>query len=661
MTSLSYTQSPYYRPDIDGLRAIAITWVVLCHAFPNYFGGGFIGVDIFFAISGYLISSIIFKGLGKGNFSFLEFYAKRSRRIFPALIFVLVVGLIIGALFLTPREFKEMGKSAFFGSVFFENFKLARGADYFDLSIARNAYMHLWSLGVEEQFYLVFPAIVFVAWKWLKGRILGVLLLMVGLSLATGLYYQPISDSKAYFWPHCRFWQLGAGVLLAYVHYRATDTNTYGAIRRFFERNGTFFSLAASAGLVAILFTYGSVTDAYPGVWAIFPTLCAVFLIASGKEAWFNKAVLSRSSMVYVGWLSYPIYLWHWVFLSIAFSSYAGHIPTHVKWIAILLACLFAYVSFTFIEVPIRKMKADKKMLIGTIVALLGTALLGGAVSKTDGVPQRLSSDLRQALTTITNDRQTPEANRCTDNPIFDCWTQTGKQDGNVLLIGNSHTEHLKSVFASFAPNFARVDIYAAGGTRPLEDVVQRFTEKQLIRDGKAHAVLDAVHRSPAKLVVISNTWGNINPDEEVLLKDGSKSTFEAVFKQTMLNIINSGKKIAFMIDNPTMPNEMENCMGIRPINLTKGECGIARKAYDNQSASQREYFTKWALAYPDQIFVIESGAALCNDECCSMLGKNKEPLYTDTDHLTDAGAKLVSERAWLSITPILKDILEKP
>lgn len=445
------------------------------------------------------------------------------------------------------------------------------------------------------------------------------------------------------------------------MHYRATDTNTYGAIRRFFERNGTFFSLAASAGLVAILFTYGLVTDAYPGVWAIFPTLCAVFLIASGKEAWFNKAVLSRSSMVYVGWLSYPIYLWHWVFLSIAFSSYAGHIPTHVKWIAILLACLFAYVSFTFIEVPIRKMKADKKMLIGTIVALLGTALLGGAVSKTDGVPQRLSSDLRQALTTITNDRQTPEANRCTDNPIFDCWTQTGKQDGNVLLIGNSHTEHLKSVFASFAPNFARVDIYAAGGTRPLEDVVQRFTEKQLIRDGKAHAVLDAVHRSPAKLVVISNTWGNINPDEEVLLKDGSKSTFEAVFKQTMLNIINSGKKIAFMIDNPTMPNEMENCMGIRPINLTKGECGIARKAYDNQSASQREYFTKWALAYPDQIFVIESGAALCNDEYCSMLGKSKEPLYTDTGHLTDAGAKLVSERAWLSITPILKDILEKP
>lgn len=546
-------------------------------------------------------------------------------------------------------------------SVFFENFKLARGEDYFDLSIARNAYMHLWSLGVEEQFYLVFPAIVFVAWKWLKGRILGVLLLMVGLSLATALYYQPISDSKAYFWPHCRFWQLGAGVLLAYVHYRATDTNTYGAIRRFFERNGTFFSLAASAGLVAILFTYGSVTDAYPGVWAIFPTLCAVFLIASGKEAWFNKAVLSRSSMVYVGWLSYPIYLWHWVFLSIAFSSYAGHIPTHVKWIAILLACLFAYVSFTFIEVPIRKMKADKKMLIGTIVALLGTALLGGAVSKTDGVPQRLSSDLRQALTTITNDRQTPEANRCTDNPIFDCWTQTGKQDGNVLLIGNSHTEHLKSVFASFAPNFARVDIYAAGGTRPLEDVVQRFTEKQLIRDGKAHAVLDAVHRSPAKLVVISNTWGNINPDEEVLLKDGSKSTFEAVFKQTMLNIINSGKKIAFMIDNPTMPNEMENCMGIRPINLTKGECGIARKAYDNQSASQREYFTKWALTYPYQIFVIESGAALCNDEYCSMLGKSKEPLYTDTGHLTDAGAKLVSERAWLSITPILKDILEKP
>ena len=660
MTTLSYTQSSYYRPDIDGLRAIAITWVVLCHAFPNYFGGGFVGVDIFFAISGYLIASIIFKGLGKNNFSFLEFYAKRSRRIFPALIFVLVVGLIIGGLFLTPREYKEMGKSAFFGAVFFENFKLARGVDYFDLSIARNTYMHLWSLGVEEQFYLLFPAIVVVAWKWLKGRILGVLLLLFGLSLATGLYYQPISDSKAYFWPHCRFWQLGAGVILAYIHYRATDANTYGKIRTFFERHGSFFSLIATVGLVVILFTYGSVTDAYPGLWAVAPTLCAVLLIAAGKEAWFNKVILSRSYMVYVGWLSYPIYLWHWLFLSIAFSCFAGVIPTHAKWIAILLACLFAYISFTFIELPIRKMKADKKMLIGTLLALLGAALFGGVVSKTDGVPQRLNHDLRVALSTITNNRETPEANRCRNNPIFDCWTQTGNQDGNVLLIGNSHAEHLKAVFASYAPSFARVDIYAAGGTRPLENVVQRFTEKQLIRDGKAHAVLEAVQSSPAKLVVISNTWGRIDPSEEVLLKDGSTSTFERVFEKTMLNILNSGKKIAFMIDNPSMPNEMENCMGIRPINLTKGECGISRKAYDHQSASQRDYFTKWSNAYPDQIFVIESGVALCDDQHCSMLGKNKEPLYTDTGHLTDEGAKLVSERAWQFITPLLKDILGK-
>ena len=171
MKSLTYTTSPYYRPDIDGLRAIAVSLVVLCHAFPSTFAGGYIGVDIFFAISGYLISSILFRGLDKGSFSFWDFYAKRSRRIFPALIFVIVVGLIIGALLLTPREFKELGAEAMFGSIFFENFRLARGIDYFGLEIARKPFMHLWSLGVEEQFYMVFPLLLWASWKLLKGRV----------------------------------------------------------------------------------------------------------------------------------------------------------------------------------------------------------------------------------------------------------------------------------------------------------------------------------------------------------------------------------------------------------------------------------------------------------------------------------------------------------
>ena len=659
MTPLTYTTSPYYRPDIDGLRAIAVALVVLCHAFPSVFGGGYIGVDIFFAISGYLISSILFRGLNKGTFSFLDFYAKRSRRIFPALIFALIVGLILGALLLTPREFKELGAEAMFGSIFFENIRLARGIDYFGLEIARKPFMHLWSLGVEEQFYMIFPLLLWGAWKLLKGQVGWLLAVLLIASFATELYYQPMDESKAYFWPHCRFWQLGAGVLLAYAHFRATENSFCAKVKMILENNGDWLSIASFVTLLICLFTFDSVTNQYPGYWAIIPTICSILLIGAGKNAVINRTLLTHPKTVFLGWLSYPIYLWHWLFLSIGFSLYAGKVPIYVTCVLVLLSFVFAYVSFALIEVPIRRMKADSKMLFGTLGVLFFVGAISGLVSLNDGVRQRLNAEQQKALVTITNDRKVPKQHLCTNSSGFVCWSQTGKEDGNVLLIGNSHTEHMMNVFAKFAPDFARVDVYAAGGTRPLEDVVQGFSKKQLIRDGKMHKVLMAAKKSQAKVVVISNTWKNITPNERVFLKDGSADTFDNVFHRTVKNLLTSGKKVIFLIDNPQMPNEMENCMGLRPVNFVNGSCSISRGEYDEQIIAQKNYFTKWAQLYPGQVFVVESGNALCNEIECSMLSNKGEPLFTDTDHLTDLGAELVSEKAWKTIAPILKEIIQ--
>ena len=659
MNTLTYTTSPYYRPDIDGLRAIAVSLVVLCHAFPSIFGGGYIGVDIFFAISGYLISAILFRGINKGTFSFLDFYAKRSRRIFPALIFVIVIGLILGALLLTPREFKELGAEALYGSIFIENIRLARGIDYFGLEIARKPFMHLWSLGVEEQFYMVFPLLLWGAWKLLKGRVGWLLVTLLVASFATELYYQPMDESKAYFWPHCRFWQLGAGVLLAYAHFRANESRFCGKIKSILENNGDWLSIVAFVTLLVCLFTFDSVTNQYPGYWALIPTICSILLIGAGKNAVINRTLLTHPKTVFLGWLSYPIYLWHWLFLSIGFSLYAGKVPVLVTCILVLLSFVFAYISFAFIEVPIRRMKADKKMLFGTLGVLFFAGAISGLVSLNDGLRQRLNAEQQKALVTITNDREVPQQHRCAQPYDFVCWSQTGKEDGNVLLIGNSHTEHMMNVFSKFAPDFARVDVYAAGGTRPLENVVQGFSKKQLIRDGKIHHVLTAAKASQAKVIVISNTWKNITPEERVFLKDGSVDTFDNVFHQTLKNLLDSGKKVLFLIDNPQMPNEMENCMGLRPINIVEGSCTIPRREYDNQSLAQKNYFTKWAQIYPNQVFVVDSGSALCNENDCSMLSKKGEPLFTDTDHLTDLGASFVAEKAWKTIAPILKEIIQ--
>src|ERR1700722_1791027 len=208
------SRRPDYRPDIDGLRALAILSVVAYHVFPRQVPGGFLGVDVFFVISGFLISTIIFKGLASNSFSFLEFYAHRIRRIFPALILVVVFCFLIGWHALLPSEFILLGKHIVASLGFYENFPLRGEAGYFDLATARKPLMHVWSLAIEEQFYLIFPLLVWGAWR-LRLNILTLVLLIFAISFAAYLrdiFHNPIA---AFYLPKSRFWELMAGAILA--------------------------------------------------------------------------------------------------------------------------------------------------------------------------------------------------------------------------------------------------------------------------------------------------------------------------------------------------------------------------------------------------------------------------------------------------------------
>lgn len=206
-----------YRPDIDGLRAIAILAVLGYHAFPNWIRGGFVGVDVFFVISGYLISSIIFSGLASGNFSFGNFYARRIRRIFPALILVLVTSYFFGAVALFSHEYSQLAKHIAAGSGFVSNLVFWSEAGYFDISGEKKVLLHLWSLGVEEQFYILWPLLVYIAWLWRRSLLL-VTLLAAFASLAYGLAIIKSDTSAAFYSPVARFWEILLGALLAYTH-----------------------------------------------------------------------------------------------------------------------------------------------------------------------------------------------------------------------------------------------------------------------------------------------------------------------------------------------------------------------------------------------------------------------------------------------------------
>jgi peptidoglycan/LPS O-acetylase OafA/YrhL len=288
-----------YRPDIDGLRAIAILSVVGYHTFPNLIPGGFVGVDIFFVISGFLISSIILKGLNSSTFSFSKFYARRVKRIFPALIVVMATCLVFGWFVLLPDEYAQLGKSVLGGAGFAANLVLIRDSGYYfsETSGATSPLLHLWSLGVEEQFYFVWPLLIWAIFK-LGLRFIPSIAGIAIASFVICLLWVGTDSSLAFYSPISRFWELSLGGVLAYL----------GMNARSGDKPWVANNVKAICGVTLLVSSLACVrSDGFPGWLALLPAIGSVLLISAGKDTWFNKVVLSNKVVVWVGAISYPL------------------------------------------------------------------------------------------------------------------------------------------------------------------------------------------------------------------------------------------------------------------------------------------------------------------------------------------------------------------
>lgn len=306
LRSLSH---PKYRPDIDGLRAIAVLSVVIFHAFPSWIQGGFIGVDIFFVISGFLISTIIFENLDKGTYSFTEFYTRRIKRIFPALILILMASYAFGWIMLFADEFKQLGKHIAGGAGFVSNFVLWKEIGYFDNSAETKPLLHLWSLGIEEQFYIIWPILLWLAWKC-KFNLLLVTVAVASISFWLNLQGINQDSLAAFYSPQNRFWELLCGSLLGWL---VLNYNNF-----FLSLSSRFQSIISFIGFFLLIYGFWYINKnlSFPGTWALIPTLGAVLIIAAGPQAWINRKILSHPIMVWFGLISFPLYLWHWPLLS---------------------------------------------------------------------------------------------------------------------------------------------------------------------------------------------------------------------------------------------------------------------------------------------------------------------------------------------------------
>lgn len=383
--AVNYQNDYKYRPDIDGLRAIAILSVMIYHLAPDSLPGGFIGVDIFFVISGYLISKILIKEIANNSFSFIEFYSRRILRIFPALITVLLFVMLIGWLVLLPPELKHLGKEVLGGATFASNYIAWSEAGYFNNLSEKNILLHLWSLGIEEQFYIVWPiCLVFIISKLKIKNLSLIILLILVLSFAWNIFKSNTDLVADFYSLPTRGWELLLGSLLANWDLKKKQSSIFNS-----EQIANACSLFGLVLLTASLILVNS-QKPFPGWYALLPVCGSFMVLSGGPSSWVNKKILSKNILVWFGLISYPLYLWHWpliVFNRFISNSDSTSISTaiYIGFLSIILAWL----TYQFIEKKIRFSKHLKRTSFFLLALMAGVSCIGFLLLHQDGFPSR--------------------------------------------------------------------------------------------------------------------------------------------------------------------------------------------------------------------------------------------------------------------------------
>ncbi len=374
--------SQLYRPDIDGLRAIAVMLVLIFHAFPEAAPGGFVGVDVFFVISGFLITGIIARDLGEQRFSLAGFYARRIRRIFPALIVVLAVALVAGWLLMLPSAYVQLGSDVFASAAFLANIALLLQSGYFDVESAKKPLLHLWSLGIEEQFYLFWPLLLILVAR-LRLKLFWIAAILGAASFALNLVLIGANPVATFYLPFTRAFELLAGALLA-LGWSQTGKPTVASDWRAFAG---FALIALAVGL------YDSHSQ-FPGWRAALPVVGSALLL-SAPAAWLNRSLLASRPMVWIGLISYPLYLWHWPLLVFFALIKFSPLTLLERGLILLLSVLLAWATYRFIEKPLRFGRSQPRKLVALGASIVLIAALGGTVVWGRGYDFRLPPEIR--------------------------------------------------------------------------------------------------------------------------------------------------------------------------------------------------------------------------------------------------------------------------
>ncbi|TAK90619.1 MAG: acyltransferase [Burkholderiaceae bacterium] len=668
---------PKYRADIDGLRAIAVLAVLGFHAFPSWVKGGFVGVDVFFVISGFLITSIILDNLDKGTFSFPAFFARRIKRIFPALILVMLATYVFGWFALLAVEYKQLGKHIAAGAGFISNFIFWQEAGYFDTAADTKPLLHVWSLGIEEQFYIVWPLLLFFAWEK-HLRFLWLCTVIAAVSFALNIERSSWDAVAAFYSPAMRFWELLLGGFLAYIKIHDMSFMIFlnQKVSAFLGKPLCASSASADGkvlreiqSIVGIVLIGSAIVlidkeKVFPGWWALLPTIGAFLVLCAGQQAWFNRTVLSSRVLVWVGLISFPLYLWHWPLLSFARITENATPSSEIRIAALLISLILAWLTYVLIEKPIRFGKYSNKKIVILCLLMLVIGLLGYYTDKKNGLGFRLKEfelAVKDINLVIEN---TPVCKAVIPVDSRYCLISDPSRPPSVALIGDSHSNRL---FAPLERRYKEIGEnllqLGGGGCLPFWNLetgspgnsnncaAQMAPQLDFLLASKTIKTIIFMHRGPVHIEGI-----DLSTNTKLFIKDLSRpeivdtrKIYEGGLVETLRRFSNAGKKIILIIDAPEFDYNPLSCVDlVRPLSFTSKKrlsCRIGKSDVDRRNYNYIKITTAASILF-DNVRVVNLQDALCDENYCYGV-KDGKLLYRDADHLNPFGAEYVTRQLW--------------
>lgn len=653
-----------YRADIDGLRAIAVLAVIIFHAKIGIFPGGFVGVDVFFVISGYLIASIILKEEEKDSFSLARFYERRIRRIFPALFIVILFCAGMGALLLTPADYLAFGRSAFAAMAFWSNFYFTRQGGYFAPAAETQPLLHTWSLGVEEQFYLLAPFILLLLSRSLRRWRAPIFWGLFAASLGVSAWGVQTEARWAFFLPHSRAFELMCGVALA-----------MGLVPRAQSQRANEALAALGLALIAFAVLFYSPATPFPGFAALVPAVGAALLIHTSTNMTQTAVAraLSVAPVVYVGKISYSLYLWHWPLLVFADYEFGHELQGWHRVLLMAAAVAISALSYRYVEQPARRAGPPvtrRLVFIGGAAAIILAAGLSQIIVKGRGLPGRLSpdvADLARAMPTkgpANGGMCSPESSRQRREADSACVIgDRSASSPRFALWGDSHAGAIVPAVSGYATplNIKGYNIGRAGcpplfGLENESAVFRKCLEpprelERILRDENIREIVMFARWGLYAEGEPSQNEAGTRPRRFVEADDAAnRLAFARVLRATVEKVRAAGKRIVIIGPVPEFDVNVPSAVIKAAMRGKREDIVIPRAVFEKRQRAVLPLLAE--LSRMEGVRVVYPHDFLCDADVCRGAVGDKA-LYVDDDHLSPEGARTIDP----ALRAVLQDI----